>query len=114
MLKNREALERGFQETAPSWEQLAKYLGDHGVMDGDGKRPTAIATRQAWYRARIIAKAKRTATPQTEPRAPPPSTVPFSMPALDPEEPGSDSEPEFKPATLKGRARKPPSPDGKS
>src|SRR5437764_962354 len=52
MLKNRETLERGFEETAPSWKGLAKYLGDHGVMDGDGKPPSAVATRQAWYRAR--------------------------------------------------------------
>ena len=42
MLKNRETLERGFEETAPSWKGLAKYLGDHGVMDGDGKPPSAV------------------------------------------------------------------------
>lgn len=55
MRKNRAALEKGFAETTPSWGKLATYLGDHGILDGDGKRPTAEATRQAWYRARNMA-----------------------------------------------------------
>ena len=55
MQKNRLALEKGFAETTPSWGKLATYLGDHGILDGDGKRPTAEATRQAWYRARNMA-----------------------------------------------------------
>lgn len=58
MQKNRAALEKGFAETAPSWGKLATYLGDHGILDGDGKRPTAEATRQAWYRTRNMAPTK--------------------------------------------------------
>ena len=61
--QNRAALERGFAETAPSWAKLAAYLGDHGVLDGDGKRPTAEATRQAWYRTKGIAPAKERWSP---------------------------------------------------
>ena len=64
MQKNRAALEQGFAETTPSWDKLATYLGDHGVLDGNGKWPTAEATRQAWYRTRNMAPAKvRTANP---------------------------------------------------
>src|SRR3954453_6178707 len=67
MQRNKVALERGFEETAPSWEKLATYLGDHGITDGDGKRPTATATRQAWYRART-AESRSSASPAAAPR----------------------------------------------
>jgi len=66
MQRNKVALERGFAETAPSWEKLAAYLGDHGITDGDGKRPTATATRQAWYRARTAKpRSSASAAPRT-------------------------------------------------
>lgn len=79
MQKNRAALAQGFAETTPSWAKLAAYLGDHGIMDGDGKRPTAEATRQAWYRANKglgRAKEQLTALAPTPPAsAPAPSTA---------------------------------------
>lgn len=77
MQKNRTTLERGFAETAPSWGKLATYLGNHGVFDGDGKRPTAEATRQAWYRTRNMAPGKaRPATPALAPSAVQPAPSP--------------------------------------
>ena len=69
MRKNMAVLEHGFTETAPSWGKFATYLGDHGILDGDGKRPTAEATRQAWYRARKMPLTK--ARPGSSALAPP-------------------------------------------
>ena len=82
MQKNRAALEQGFTETTPSWAKLAAYLGDHGVLDGDGKRPTAEATRQAWYRTKGIAPAKQqVATGPAGPASPGPLPVKVASPA---------------------------------
>ena len=83
LLKNRETLERGFEETAPSWKGLAKYLGDHGVMDGDGKPPSAVATRQAWYRARTIGNRKRPSQEAATPEAAPSPAVTEPVPSLE-------------------------------
>jgi len=112
LLKNRETLERGFEETAPSWKGLAKYLGDHGVMDGDGKPPSAVATRQAWYRARTIGNRKRpsqeAATPEAEPA--PARTEP--VPSLE----GDAGEPppkRFGLATLRNHTPAAPAPEPK-
>ena len=49
---NRGALAAAFERTAPAWPDLATYLGQRGLRDGDGKLPTARATRAAWYRVR--------------------------------------------------------------
>ena len=87
MQKNRAALERGFAETAPSWGKLATYLGDHGILDGDGKRPTAEATRQAWYRTKSMAPLED--RPATVPVAPSsaaqmPQAAVIPAPTVDP------------------------------
>ena len=53
-------LEAAFEENAPSWSALAKYLGDGGVMSGDGTRPTATSVRNAWLRVRkAVAEQRR-------------------------------------------------------
>lgn len=51
------------------------------------------------------------AVPQAPPLARSVAPAPLPPPAFDPEEP-ADVQPEFKPATLKGRSRKPPSDGG--
>ena len=110
MQKNQAALAQGFAETTPSWAKLAAYLGDHGITDGDGKRPTAEATRQAWYRTN-----KGSARAKGQPAAPAPSP-PASAPALpianaDATEPGRRTYSYVKPRGLDpaGKAPDPPS-----
>jgi hypothetical protein len=70
MAENRIVLEQGFAKSAPDWSSFAAYLGDHGLTDGDGKRPTAEATRQAWYRTKSMAAVAR-ASAQPAPVLPP-------------------------------------------
>src|SRR3954454_10114445 len=111
LLKNRETLERGFEETAPSWKGLAKYLGDHGVMDGDGKPPSAVATRQAWYRARTIGNRKRPSQEAATPEAAPSPAVTEPVPSLE----GDAGEPpkRFGLATLRNPPPAAPAPEPK-
>lgn len=42
----------GFARSAPAWQPLATFLGEQGVLDADGKMPTARAVRDAWWRVR--------------------------------------------------------------
>ena len=107
MQKNRAALEQGFTETTPSWGKLATYLGDHGILDGDGKRPTAEATRQAWYRTKNMAPAKGR---PADPVPAPPITPPLPSPTVASTE-GDAPQPErprFTFATLRNHT--PPAP----
>lgn len=50
--KRHDALAAAFEENAPSWPALAEYLGNHGVLDGHGKPPSAGATENAWWRVK--------------------------------------------------------------
>ena len=81
--QNHDDLVIQFDRNSPAWDRLAAILGSHGILDGDGKPPTARGARGAWYRVRADVKAasekKRIQptpgvelTPQIAP--PPPST----------------------------------------
>lgn len=52
LYENHDALAEKFNVTAPSWLKIAEVLGSEGVLDGDGKAPTARGTRGAWWRVR--------------------------------------------------------------
>jgi hypothetical protein len=60
MQQNHEALATAFTQNAPAWSVLATYLGERGITDGDGKLPSARATREAWGRVKAIVAAKAT------------------------------------------------------
>jgi hypothetical protein len=108
MQQNRVALETAFAQTAPAWSVLASYLGERGVTDGDGKSPTARATREAWARV----KAARKATPAPEPAAPEPGPVKHLAPPADddPAQPPPKGE-RFKMASLRGHTPPAPQPE---
>ena len=63
MQQNREALAAAFAVNAPAWSVLATYLGERGITDGDGKRPSARTAREAWGRVKAITAAT-TARPE--------------------------------------------------
>ena len=52
LYENHDVLAETFNVTAPSWPKIAEVLGGEGVLDGDGKSPTARGTRGAWWRVR--------------------------------------------------------------
>jgi len=56
-----DGLAKAFQTKPPSWKALADYLGDGGVMNADGQRPTPASVRSAWLRveADVIRKRAR-------------------------------------------------------
>ena len=58
MQQNRKELEAAFLQDAPAWNVIASYLGDSGIMNGDGKPPTAASARSAWVRIKAAAKVK--------------------------------------------------------
>lgn len=62
-----DALAEKFNLSGPSWPKIAENLGAKGVLDGDGKPPTARGVRGAWSRVRD--QKKREAAP-----LPPPSS----------------------------------------
>ena len=59
MQQNREALTAAFTQNAPAWSVLASYLGERGITDGDGKRPSARTAREAWARVKALAAVSR-------------------------------------------------------
>lgn len=120
--RNHDHLVREFDRNAPAWGRLAAILGSRGVLDGDGKPPTARGARGAWYRVRreVAAERERAAsitagiTFHTLPSArtaPPPLPVapPVSI-QLDEDGP---TRPRFKLASLRNAtpADGPPQPD---
>jgi hypothetical protein len=50
--EHHDELATGFARSAPAWQPLATFLGEQGVLDADGKPPTARAARDAWWRVR--------------------------------------------------------------
>src|SRR4051794_9012360 len=50
--EHHDELAAGFARNAPAWQPLATFLGKQGVLDVDGKPPTARAARDAWWRVR--------------------------------------------------------------
>jgi hypothetical protein len=72
--ENHDVLTVEFERNAPSWSKLAEVLGTHGVLDGDGKPPTARGARGAWSRVRADVKKgreRRVATPAAPAQAAP-------------------------------------------
>ena len=65
LYENHDALAEKFNLTGPSWPNLAEVLGGEGILDGDGKPPTARGTRGAWSRVRD--QKKREAAPLLSP-----------------------------------------------
>lgn len=65
--ENHDALVATFAQSGPSWVTVARYLGEHGILDGDAKPPTARGARNAWGRVRKdVAKARAaTSSPLT-------------------------------------------------
>ena len=56
-------LTAAFGRSSPSWTKLAEVLGSHGLVDGDGKPPTARGARGAWGRVRADIKAADNGVP---------------------------------------------------
>lgn len=67
--EHHDELAAGFARKAPTWQPLADFLGKQGVLDADGKPPTARAARDAWWRVRRDLK-------KAETDRPPQKTVP--------------------------------------
>jgi hypothetical protein len=120
---NHDALTAAFAQNAPAWGSLASYLGEHGIMDGDAKPPTARGTRDAWWRVRkdvAAARARRQGKPAQamEARETAPDVNPIPVPAMAPPPVSAETgdaagEPpprSFKAATLRGHKPAPPSP----
>ena len=106
MQQNRKELETAFLQDAPAWNVIASYLGNSGIMNGDGKPPTAASARSAWSRVKADAKAKTSAAPAPVPAASPaPSVLP------DEQEPPRPSHERFTTATLRNHTPAAPPPD---
>ena len=129
MRSRRAAFAAFLAEERPTWQAVAAALATRGFTGPDGGPMNPKTVRQVWWRVRrdAAAEAKRKgrslpgpATPSPPPPLPAPAAAPepraatssFGLPLLDPEEPAA-GEPEFKPATLLGRARRRP-PDGET
>lgn len=56
---NHDELVAAFDQNSPSWAKWAEVLGTHGVLDGDGKPPTARGARGAWARVRADVRKAR-------------------------------------------------------
>ena len=110
LLRNHDHLVREFEQNPPAWGRLAAILGSRGVLDGDGKPPTARGARGAWYRVRREVAATRsrsvgTATgitfhtlPVADAAAPPLPAAPPVTIQLDEDGP---ARPRFKLASLR-------------
>ncbi len=49
---NHNLLSAEFEKNAPSWTALAAILGERGLTNGDGGKPTAEGCRTVWFRVR--------------------------------------------------------------
>ena len=75
--EHHDELAAGFARSAPAWQPLATFLGEQGVLDVDGKLPTARAVRDAWWRVRQ--DLKQAAALPTTPTASEAVTMPTSV-----------------------------------
>ncbi|MCK8786533.1 hypothetical protein M0638_19330 [Roseomonas sp. NAR14] len=122
MRTRRAAFAAFLAEESPTWAAVAAALASRGFTAADGGPINPETVRHVWWRVRrdAAAEARRKGRPLPGPAAPPPppplpaaapepraAAPSFGLPLLDPEEPAAD-EPEFKPATLLGRARRRP------
>lgn len=65
------ALAAAFEKEPPSWTGLAKYFAGIGLMDTNGRPPTAAATRSAWLRVDATMRRQRQGAPDLRSKAPP-------------------------------------------
>lgn len=110
MQQNRKELETAFLQDTPAWNVIASYLGDGGIMNGDGKPPTAASARSAWARVKAEAKAKASSA-LAGTAAPVPAASPtFSVLPAEQEAPQPSHE-RFTTATLRNHNPATPPPD---
>jgi hypothetical protein len=68
-----DALAEAFKSEPPKWKALAKYLGDGGVLNSDGERPSPAAVRSSWTRLEADVARKRKSQPaRSRPQPAPP------------------------------------------
>ncbi len=110
LLRNHDHLVREFEQNPPAWGRLASILGSRGVLDGDGKPPTARGARGAWYRVRREVAASRGRGPGsaegiTFHTLPPAETAARPLPVAPPVtiqlDEGTPARPRFKLASLR-------------
>jgi len=76
-LKNHDALAEAFALNAPAWTDLAGYLANQGLKDGNGNPPSARGTRDVWFRVRQEVKQRQAREPApVAPKARSGETVP--------------------------------------
>ena len=83
--QNHARLLEEFTAGAPSWPGLASALGSSGILNGDGKPPTAEGARTVWYRVRRDLAGKRKAASIKPSPAPEPSIAPLPPPTTQPD-----------------------------
>ena len=69
-----------FTTSAPSWPGLASALGKSGILNGEGKPPTAEGARTVWYRVRRDLAGKRKVAALKPSPAPEASVTPLPSP----------------------------------
>ncbi len=111
MQQNRKELEAAFLQDTPAWNVIASYLGDNGIMNGDGKPPTAASARSAWARVKAEAKAKVKGLGAPAAATPAPATSPAPSVPSDGQEPPRPMHERFTTATLRNHTPAAPPPD---
>jgi hypothetical protein len=67
--QHHDELAAGFAQNAPAWQALAGFLGEQGILDANGNKPTARGARDAWWRVRRdVAKARARPPPPAAPK----------------------------------------------
>jgi hypothetical protein len=89
LMARHDELEAAFKENAPSWPALAEYLGQGGILSGDGAMPTATSVQNAWARVR-----KHVATQRTASARPAPVTRPAPARPASPDPTPADPQPQ--------------------
>lgn len=104
LTENRETIAAGISQRGPAWGTLAKYLGEKGVFDGDGRTPSARNVREAWARVQVACK------PSPQPARVEPSEMVRPIP--QPNEVPADKSPDsrFQPAGLRNHTPATPQP----
>ena len=83
---NYDGLAAAFRRAPPSWTKLADYLTEHGVTGAEGRRPSPVAVRNAWFRLDAAKTKRRGPSPSRHTGVPDPQL---------PDPGGSDDEYDF-------------------
>lgn len=66
MVANAEEFAKLLKEVGrPEWGVLAEALGDEGLLDGEGKRPTKEGARQTWWKVKKDLASRKSSAPIT-------------------------------------------------